>query len=94
MSFGSIDEIKRKKLLHSWALCWRDFTSQPIDEIHAYFGTKVSHKLANYRSYFSCVMFRNENKICFSDCSLFCFPGNVHTVVAISSCFWTDVADN
>lgn len=36
------DEIKRKKLLHSWALCWRDFTSQPIDEIHAYFGTKIA----------------------------------------------------
>lgn len=36
-----IDEIKRKKLIHSWALHWRDFTDQPIDEIYAYFGTKV-----------------------------------------------------
>ncbi|XWS12038.1 hypothetical protein CRYUN_Cryun37aG0056200 [Craigia yunnanensis] len=36
------DETKRKKLLRSWALnCW-DFTSQPIDEIYAYFGTKIA----------------------------------------------------
>ncbi|XWS18908.1 hypothetical protein CRYUN_Cryun32bG0085200 [Craigia yunnanensis] len=36
------DETKRKKLLKSWALnCW-DLTSQPIDEIYAYFGTKVA----------------------------------------------------
>ena len=36
-----IDEKKRKKLLHSWALHWWDFTNQPIDEIYSYFGTKV-----------------------------------------------------
>lgn len=36
-----IDETKRKQLLRSWAFnCW-DFTRQPIDEIYAYFGTKV-----------------------------------------------------
>ncbi|XP_022715088.1 anoctamin-like protein At1g73020 [Durio zibethinus] len=36
------DETKRKKLLRSWALnCW-DFTSQPLDEIYAYFGTKIA----------------------------------------------------
>ncbi|PON96104.1 Anoctamin [Trema orientale] len=36
------DEIKRKKLLHSWALHWRGFTDQPIDEIYSYFGTKIA----------------------------------------------------
>ncbi|PPD71606.1 hypothetical protein GOBAR_DD31497 [Gossypium barbadense] len=36
------DEIKRKKLLRSWALNWWDFTAQPIDEIYAYFGTKIA----------------------------------------------------
>ncbi|XVF74450.1 hypothetical protein PTKIN_Ptkin13bG0111300 [Pterospermum kingtungense] len=36
------DETKRRKLLRSWALnCW-DLTSQPIDEIYAYFGTKIA----------------------------------------------------
>ncbi|XVE88756.1 hypothetical protein DITRI_Ditri19aG0094400 [Diplodiscus trichospermus] len=35
-------ETTRKKLLKSWALnCW-DLTSQPVDEIYAYFGTKVA----------------------------------------------------
>ncbi|XVE51980.1 hypothetical protein DITRI_Ditri02bG0083100 [Diplodiscus trichospermus] len=36
------DEIKRKKLLRSWALNWWNFTNQPIDEIYAYFGTKIA----------------------------------------------------
>ncbi|KAM7476033.1 hypothetical protein LguiB_023276 [Lonicera macranthoides] len=36
------DEIKRKKLLRSWALNWWDFTNQPIDEIYSYFGMKVA----------------------------------------------------
>ncbi|KAI8538794.1 hypothetical protein RHMOL_Rhmol09G0131400 [Rhododendron molle] len=37
----SEDETKRKQLLRTWAFnCW-DFTRQPIDEIYAYFGTKV-----------------------------------------------------
>ncbi|XP_062087636.1 anoctamin-like protein At1g73020 isoform X2 [Humulus lupulus] len=36
------DEIKRKKLIHSWALHWRDFTKQPIDEIYSYYGTKIA----------------------------------------------------
>ncbi|XP_008380823.3 anoctamin-like protein At1g73020 isoform X1 [Malus domestica] len=36
------DEIKRKKLLHTWALHWWDFTNQPIDEIYAYFGAKIA----------------------------------------------------
>ncbi|XP_030491491.2 anoctamin-like protein At1g73020 [Cannabis sativa] len=36
------DEIKRKKLIHSWALHWRDFTRQPIDEIYSYYGTKIA----------------------------------------------------
>ncbi|KAM1412437.1 hypothetical protein EV2_025628 [Malus domestica] len=36
------DEIIRKKLLHSWALHWWDFTNQPIDEIYSYFGTKIA----------------------------------------------------
>ncbi|KAF7134902.1 hypothetical protein RHSIM_Rhsim08G0230700 [Rhododendron simsii] len=36
------DETKRKQLLRSWAFnCW-DFTRQPIDEIYAYFGTKIA----------------------------------------------------
>lgn len=38
-----IDETKRKKLLHSWALNWQDFTNQPIDDIYSHFGTKVSN---------------------------------------------------
>lgn len=36
------DETKRKQLLRSWALNWRDLTTQPIDEIYAYFGTKIA----------------------------------------------------
>lgn len=36
------DEIKRKKLLKSWALNWWDLTNQPIDEIYSYFGTKIA----------------------------------------------------
>ncbi|XP_022723977.1 anoctamin-like protein At1g73020 [Durio zibethinus] len=36
------DETKRKKLLWSWALNCSDFTTQPIDEIYAYFGTKIA----------------------------------------------------
>lgn len=36
------DETKRKKLLHSWALNWQDFTNQPIDDIYSYFGTKIA----------------------------------------------------
>ncbi|XP_050379937.1 anoctamin-like protein At1g73020 isoform X2 [Argentina anserina] len=36
------DEVKRKKLLHTWALHWWDFTSQPIDEVYSYFGTKIA----------------------------------------------------
>ncbi|KAI8543214.1 hypothetical protein RHMOL_Rhmol08G0199700 [Rhododendron molle] len=36
------DETKRKQLLRIWAFnCW-DFTRQPIDEIYAYFGTKIA----------------------------------------------------
>ncbi|KAH9664784.1 Anoctamin-like protein [Citrus sinensis] len=35
-------EMKRKKLLRSWALNWWDLTDQPIDEIYSYFGTKVA----------------------------------------------------
>uniref|UniRef100_A0A5B6YIK2 Anoctamin transmembrane domain-containing protein n=1 Tax=Davidia involucrata TaxID=16924 RepID=A0A5B6YIK2_DAVIN len=36
------DEIKRKQLLRNWALNYRDFTKQPIDEIYSYFGTKIA----------------------------------------------------
>ncbi|CAK9184495.1 unnamed protein product [Ilex paraguariensis] len=36
------DETKRKQLLRSWALKWRDFTNQPIDEICSYFGMKIA----------------------------------------------------
>ncbi|KAF8400964.1 hypothetical protein HHK36_014267 [Tetracentron sinense] len=36
------DETKRKQLLRNWALNWRDFTWQPIDEIYSYFGTKIA----------------------------------------------------
>ncbi|KAG5554574.1 hypothetical protein RHGRI_012214 [Rhododendron griersonianum] len=36
------DETKKKQLLRTWAFnCW-DFTRQPIDEIYAYFGTKIA----------------------------------------------------
>ncbi|KAL5975562.1 hypothetical protein ACLOJK_019886 [Asimina triloba] len=40
------DETKRKLLLRKWALNWLDFTWQPIDEIYAYFGTKVENGYA------------------------------------------------
>ncbi|XP_024970347.1 anoctamin-like protein At1g73020 isoform X6 [Cynara cardunculus var. scolymus] len=36
------DEIKRKQLLKCWALNWWDLTNQPIDEIYAYYGTKIA----------------------------------------------------
>ncbi|KAF6172606.1 hypothetical protein GIB67_036556 [Kingdonia uniflora] len=36
------EETKRKHLLRTWALNWLDFTWQPIDEIYAYFGTKIA----------------------------------------------------
>lgn len=36
------DERKRKYLLRNWALNWRDFTTQPIDDIYSYFGTKIA----------------------------------------------------
>lgn len=36
------DEKKRKQLLKNWALNWLDFTSQPIDEIYLYYGTKIA----------------------------------------------------
>ncbi|CAA7402873.1 unnamed protein product [Spirodela intermedia] len=36
------DEAKRKLLLRNWALNLLDFTWQPIDDIHSYFGTKIA----------------------------------------------------
>ncbi|KAE8800784.1 Anoctamin-like protein [Hordeum vulgare] len=36
------EEVKRKQLLRNWALNWRDFTWQPIDEVYSYFGTKIA----------------------------------------------------
>ncbi|KAL8098903.1 anoctamin-like protein At1g73020 [Apium graveolens] len=36
------DEVKRKQLIKRWALNWRDFTYQPIDEIYSYFGMKIA----------------------------------------------------
>ncbi|KAI3759739.1 hypothetical protein L6452_07769 [Arctium lappa] len=36
------DERKRKQLLKRWALNWWDLTNQPIDEIYAYYGTKIA----------------------------------------------------
>ncbi|PWA62962.1 Anoctamin/TMEM 16 [Artemisia annua] len=36
------DETKRKHLLKRWALNWRDFTNQPLDEIYAYYGAKIA----------------------------------------------------
>lgn len=36
------DELKRKQLIKRWALNWRDFTYQPIDEIYSYFGMKIA----------------------------------------------------
>ncbi|KAI3766484.1 hypothetical protein L2E82_16547 [Cichorium intybus] len=36
------DETKRKLLLKRWALNLWDLTNQPIDEIHAYYGTKIA----------------------------------------------------
>ncbi|KAL8230308.1 hypothetical protein R6Q57_000085 [Mikania cordata] len=35
-------EVKRKQLLKCWALNWRDFTNQPLDEIYAYYGAKIA----------------------------------------------------
>lgn len=39
------DEQKKKAMLRSWALNFWDFTSQPIDDIYLYFGTKASWDL-------------------------------------------------
>ena len=50
MILSLIDEIKRKNLIHNWALQWRDFTNQPIDEIYSYFGTKVTNDVENCSS--------------------------------------------
>ncbi|KAF5186893.1 Anoctamin-like protein [Thalictrum thalictroides] len=36
------EEAKRKELLRTWALNWKDLTRQPIDEIYTYFGTKIA----------------------------------------------------
>lgn len=36
------DEKKRKQLLRSWAMNWSDFTTQPIDDICAYYGMKIA----------------------------------------------------
>ncbi|KAG1346397.1 anoctamin-like protein [Cocos nucifera] len=36
------DEKKRKQLLKNWALNWLDFTSQPVDEIYLYYGTRIA----------------------------------------------------
>ncbi|GLT55931.1 hypothetical protein SLA2020_290120 [Shorea laevis] len=36
------DEMKRKKFLKSWALNFKDYTKQPIDEIYSYFGVKIA----------------------------------------------------
>ncbi|CAO2813180.1 unnamed protein product [Amaranthus hypochondriacus] len=36
------DEQKKKAMLRSWALNFCDFTSQPIDDIYLYFGTKIA----------------------------------------------------
>ncbi|XP_076958087.1 anoctamin-like protein At1g73020 [Bidens hawaiensis] len=36
------DEVKRKRLLKYWALNWRDFINQPLDEIYAYYGAKIA----------------------------------------------------
>lgn len=40
--FYFLDEKKRKQLLRSWAMNWSDFTTQPIDDICAYYGMKVN----------------------------------------------------
>ncbi|CAH9066613.1 unnamed protein product [Cuscuta epithymum] len=40
--FPMHDETKRKKLLRSWALNWLDLTTQPIDNICSYYGTKIA----------------------------------------------------
>ncbi|XP_076908450.1 anoctamin-like protein At1g73020 isoform X2 [Bidens hawaiensis] len=36
------DELKRKRLLKSWALNWWDLTNQPLDEVYAYYGAKIA----------------------------------------------------
>ncbi|CAK7356812.1 unnamed protein product [Dovyalis caffra] len=45
------DEIKRKKLLKSWVLNWRNFTNQPIDDMYSYFGLKIAIYFAFLRMY-------------------------------------------
>ncbi|MED6222960.1 hypothetical protein PIB30_069420 [Stylosanthes scabra] len=36
------DDKIRKNLLKTWALQWWDFTTQPVDEIFAYYGPKIA----------------------------------------------------
>lgn len=43
--FWLVDDRKRHKLLRNWALHWWDLTTQPIDEIYSYYGSKVNMTL-------------------------------------------------
>lgn len=41
-AFPLHDEKRRKQLIRSWALNWWDCTTQPIDDVQLYFGTKIA----------------------------------------------------
>ncbi|KAL6568226.1 hypothetical protein OROHE_003910 [Orobanche hederae] len=51
------DENKRKQLLRSWAMNWLDFTSQPIDDICSYYGTKIATYFAFLGMYTKWMLF-------------------------------------
>ncbi|EEF46308.1 anoctamin-like protein At1g73020 [Ricinus communis] len=50
-------EIKRKELLRSWVLDWRNFTNQPIDDMYSYFGLKIAIYFAFLRMYTRWLLF-------------------------------------
>ncbi|KAJ8774096.1 hypothetical protein K2173_009527 [Erythroxylum novogranatense] len=45
------DEVKKKQLLKSWVLNWRDVTNQPIDDMYLYFGLKIAVYFSFLRMY-------------------------------------------
>ncbi|KAL3632903.1 hypothetical protein CASFOL_025887 [Castilleja foliolosa] len=73
------DENKRKQLLRSWAMNWLDFTSQPIDDICSYYGTKIATYFAFLGMYTKWMLFPaalglTVQLVDFGSLQLFVFP--------------------